>query len=498
MRRFKLTFVIMILVTAISNVLGLVRELVLANKYGASEIVDIYVISSNIPIALSSIFIAAMVSPYIPISSKITDEKELSSYTSGLLNFIIIFISIIYIFLIVFTEEIVKFFALGFTAEKLDNTVEMTKIMLLGIYPVAIYMVLQNYLNLKEKFIGTAFIGVILNFNWIIGILCSTKDNLFPMGVWNVLGYVFVSIFIILLAFNNGFRYRFILNIRNLEFQNTLKMFFPIFIGSLVIQFNGIVDRSLASLSGEGAIAILNYSSRLMYVISGLLIVTFITYINPKLAILYNKKNFHFKESVTQVINLLVILLLPIVLSTMLFAEGIVDILFNRGAFTEKDIYLTALCLKFYIICLIPFGIRELIHKVMYISNNTILSLLNNIIFVGLNIILSIVAIKVFELNFVVLSLTIGVAYSIAMVLHLITAYKKEILCMNRNNFKELLYIICINLISFLFGCFETVYFNKFNNLFILPMSLILYFFQYIVLIYLFRKRLTLNLLNSR
>ncbi|WP_431810302.1 hypothetical protein [Lysinibacillus capsici] len=76
MKKMSLTFILIMVGTIISNFLGLLRELVLAYKFGTSDVVDIYIISTLLPVTLFSLFISGIITPYIPIISKMVNEKK--------------------------------------------------------------------------------------------------------------------------------------------------------------------------------------------------------------------------------------------------------------------------------------------------------------------------------------------------------------------------------------------------------------------------------------
>lgn len=485
MKKVGFALILMILATAISNILGLARELVLAYKYGTSSIADVYVISTNLPITVFSIFVAAIVTSYVPISSKYAaNVKSLNEFTSKLLNIVLLVTIILFSLFFYFTEEIVKVFAYGFTEENLVISISLTRTMFWGIFPMAIYMVLQHYLNLKQKFIGTAFIGAILNSSWIIGILLSSEENLKGLSIGNVCGYILVAVYIVGLSYKNGYKYRFVLDFKDSQIKKVILMSIPIFLSLLVTQLNGIVDRAIASAEGVGAIAILNYSSRLMYVVYGLLIVTFITFINPKISKLYNENILRFNKNLPNLILLLLIILMPLVLSVFIFAEFFITVLFDRGAFTEEDLVYTSLCLKLYILSIIPLGIRELLNRVFFIYENSRTPLLNNILFVGGNIILSIIFVKCLNFNFVILSLTTTLANVLALLLYLIEAKYKGVLIINRGNFFAFIKIVVINIVVYLIVLLEVKWFGLEKGNYTFFLTWCLYFLQYAIAIY--------------
>lgn len=448
-RKYKI-LVFMIFATIISNVLGLLRELLLAYKYGTSEIVDVYIVSTNIPITLFTVWISAIVTSYIPISSKIgNDPLRQMNYTHTLINLVLLINTILFIILFIFTEPIVKIFALGFEGTKFSLTVELTKIMLLGIFPTGIYMVLQNYLNYKEKYIAVSFIGSILNITWIAGILFSSENFTLPFAIFNLLSYFIVCTYIFFMANRNGYRYKMKIII-NEEIKQTFKMFIPIITLLIITQSNVIIERTLASLGDQGAIPILNYSSRLVYVVYGLLVLTMFSYFNPKIAKIYYIDKDEFRKAATNILIICLILLTPITVLVAIFSKEIVDIVYNRGAFSENDIFFTALSLEIFILSLIPLALKEYYNKLFYIKEKTNIPLLNTVIFVLLNISLSTLFIVIMNLSFISLVYAATIANILSLIIYTFFVIKYKFLYLNKIYIFTISNILIVNVILYL------------------------------------------------
>ena len=75
----------------------------------------------------------------------------------------------------------------------------------------------------------------------------------------------------------------------------------------------------------------------------------------------------------------------------MIFAEPIVSLLFGRGAFDEKAIYLTSYALFFYAVGMIGFGLREVLSRGFYSLQDTKTPMINAFIAMVMNIILNII-----------------------------------------------------------------------------------------------------------
>ena len=117
----KTTIMIMAL-TIFSKVLGLVREQVFAAVYGAGVYADAYITAMKIPTILFTAVGVAISTSLIPIYSKVSQkdgENKANEFINNLINIVIILSIGIVILGIVFTEQLVKVFAIGFEGKTL-------------------------------------------------------------------------------------------------------------------------------------------------------------------------------------------------------------------------------------------------------------------------------------------------------------------------------------------------------------------------------------------
>jgi len=454
MKKLSITFMLIVVGTLLSNILGFVRELLLAYKYGTSEVVDIYVISTTLPITVFALFLTAMTTTYIPTVSKL-DKKRLSSddvnyFTSNLINFVLCITVLIFVICICFTEQILTLFAIGFSENSMEIAVNLTRKMFLGIFPIAVYMILQNYLNFKNKFTAVAFIGAILNVAWIIGILFSTQENLVPIAIGNIIGYLIVAVFITILAIKRDFKYYPYLNLKNEDLKKIISLAFPVFLGLSVTQLNVIVDRSIATTIGTGIVSILNYSSRLLFFVYGITVIPFITIAYPRLSNIFVENKAQFKDEVIKGVLINIFMLLPLTIFIFIYSTEIVKVIFARGAFNENDIVMTSFSLRFYILSLIGLGIREWFSKVFYIMEDARTPLKNGALLVLMNISITLLGVIVFDMGYKILSISTSAATLIALITYFFQLNKKLQLNILKNNIyiKDTIKLMIANIIS--------------------------------------------------
>lgn len=393
----KATLCLMI-VTMISKILGFLRELILTYTYGASAISDAYITSVSIPTILFALIASALGTTFIPLFYQIDKEDGRQNsllFANNVFNIIIILTLLLAMAGFIFAEPLVKLFAMDFTGEKLEIAVRFTRIMIFGVVFIGLSNIMSSWLQINDKFAITGIVGIPYNIIIIIGILLSSKININLIAICTTIAMA--SKFFILLPYSikSGYKYTLHLNLKDKNIKKMLYLIIPVFIGAGVNQLNTIIDRSLASTLGDGIITVLNSANRLNSFVLGLFIATIGSVIYPKLSRLADFNNREkFSETVSNCINSIILLIIPISVGAIVLSEPIVKIVFERGEFTADASRMTAIALACYSIGMIGFGLRDILGKVFYSIQDTKTPMLNGAIAMCLNILLNIIFIK--------------------------------------------------------------------------------------------------------
>ena len=123
----------------------------------------------------------------------------------------------------------------------------------------------------------------------------------------------------------------------------------PVVIGVGVEQINTIIDGTLASTFGNGVVSAFNYANRLYGFVQALFVASILSVIYPMMAKSIAANNqIEFKNSVRKTMNSIILFIIPISVGTMVLAEPIVKVLFQRGKFNVSDTLMTANILIVY------------------------------------------------------------------------------------------------------------------------------------------------------
>jgi len=391
----NITSASLILATAsfVSLILGLIRDRLLAGQFGVGDELDIYYAAFRIPdFITATLIIGAIGAAIIPIFSEclIKNREEAFRYLSNFLNLFLIFLIIICGILFIFAPNFISLIVPGFSAEKKELTVFLTRIMFLSPILLGISNVLSGVLRVFQRFLITSLSPIMYNLGIIIGILFFFPEIGLPGLAWGVVFGGFLHFLIqVPILIKVGFKPKKIFDILEPNFLKTIKLTIPRSIGLAASQINLIAVTAFASNLAPGSIGVLNLAESLSRPLLTLIGVSFSTAAFPSLSLSFSKKNFEkFKKIFFSTFYKILLLMLPLGLILFLFRDLLVQIILQVGKFDLIDSYLTAACLGMFSLGIFAQGLVLLVAKAFYAQQDTktpalvsLFGMLTNIVF---------------------------------------------------------------------------------------------------------------------
>lgn len=397
-KRTKKAAVILMTIILISKITGFLRDIVLAQTFGAGEITDAYLTALNIPVVLFDGISAALGTTFIPMFFKVKDsngEEGVNKFTSNILNIVVILSLLFIVIGMIFAPYIVKLFAMGFSGEVLNLTVEYLKILLFSMIFIAANGLISSYLVASGDVYISGLISIPFNIFVIGAIILGSITNSYVMVFGTLIAYIAQLLFQLPFLFKKGYKHRFKINFKDENIKQVVYLVIPVFFGSYVGQINSIVNRTLASTLEKGSITALNYANKLSMFAVGVIVVALSTVIYPVLSKLASENNIKgYKSNLSKSINIIVILMVPIMIMIMDFSTPIVRILFEEGSFDSHATYLTSTALSCYSVGIVAYGLREILAKGFYSLQDTKTPVKNATISVVINVVFSIVLVR--------------------------------------------------------------------------------------------------------
>lgn len=348
-------------VTIVSRPLGYLREAIQAYLFGATLLVDAFVISFNFPELIQTLFFAGATSAFlIPVCTRYMENaEEYCLIYSTFFNICLLVTVALSVVLALASRPLMGLLAPGFGVRTREIAQYLFLIMIPLIPLHALLSVAKAFLNAKEHFLSPELSGIVWNVTFILcAFALSPRIGIYSLALGASLGGLFQLLLQIPFLRRMGIRYRPRMSLRHPSVREAKALLSGAFIATSYVPINSFVGRVIASFLPEGEVASLSYAFRLFILPFSLFAVPVYTVIFTRISKLYHASNWReIFSSVDSVLVLLCITLIPS--SVLLVSSGdlFVKILYERGAFSQRDTFLTYRALSGYTLGLLFYGL---------------------------------------------------------------------------------------------------------------------------------------------
>ena len=417
---------IVIVATVLCRILGLGREIVISNRFGAGIETDAFFVAFMIP-NLMRIFLGegALNSAFIPIFTDFlakNNKKKAEYFANNVLSILIIML-IIVIFLGIWAAPVlINIIAVGFKANpyKFELTVNLTRMMFPYIGFVAIAALFMGILNSFDHFLMPALSPAMLNISMILfAFLLSLKLGIFSLAVGVIIGGIGQFIIQIPELKKNKIKYKFLINLKDPGMKRFMKLLIPAVLGLAITQINVVVDKIIASHLIDGSISALYYANRLVQFPLGAFGIAISTAIFPTLSKFAAADNIaELKKTLLFGLKIMLMIIIPSSIGLMVLNKSIIRLIYEHGLFTKTASIMTADALLYYSIGLFAFTSVKLITMASYAMKDSKSPVKIGVYIVIINIILDLILVKYLAHS------GLALATSIASVLNMVLLIK--------------------------------------------------------------------------
>ncbi|OPX56323.1 putative peptidoglycan lipid II flippase [Oceanospirillum multiglobuliferum] len=369
------------IMTLLSRVLGLARDIVIAGLFGAGSGADAFFVAFKIPNFLRRLFAeGAFNQAFVPVLSEYRSQRDknavqnLINYVAGTLGLTLTAITAL---AIVAAPVLVWVFAPGFSQspEKQALTAELLQITFPYLLLISLTAFSGSILNSYDRFAVPAFTPVLLNLSLIGSALWLTPYMAEPVMAlaWGVLiaGMAQLLFQLPFLA-QIGFLPKPKVSWHDEGVKRILKLMAPALFGVSVSQINLLLDTVLASFLISGSVSWLYYSDRLVELPLGVFAIAIATVILPSLSTRHAEKSTEaFAKTLDWAVRMVLLIAVPAALALALLAEPLLYTLFQYGAMTPHDVDMAAMSLRAYAVGLIAFMLIKVLAPGYYARQDT-------------------------------------------------------------------------------------------------------------------------------
>lgn len=379
-RLLKSTGVVSIM-TFLSRIFGLIRDMVFATMFGATDKMDVFIVAFRIPNFLRRLFAEGGFSQaFVPILSEYKTQREqddvkaLVDQTAATLGGILIIVSVIGVLA---APALIWLFAPGFhnMPEKQALAGEMLRITFPYIFFISLTAFAGSVLNAYKQFAIPAFTPVLLNLSLISCALWLAPKMPEPIIALAV-GVLIAGLSQLFLQFPFLFRLGLFpkpgLNRDREGVKRIIKLMIPALFATSIVQINLLVDTIIASFLQNGSISWLYYSDRMVEFPLGVFGIALATVILPSLSEKHAQANPKaFSNMLDWGLRWVFLIGLPAAVGLALLALPIMTTVFQHGEFTSDSSLNSAKSLMAYALGLPAFILIKILSAGFFSRQDT-------------------------------------------------------------------------------------------------------------------------------
>lgn len=374
---------IIAVVTIVSKLIGFVRDIIIANYYGAAMVSDAYYYAYQIP-SLSLILLGGVGGPFhsatVAIFSKLIPNlqekpsEHVNKLYSTFMTATIIFFFALSAIMFIFPRQIMGLIISGGSPDMINLAATHLKIMtpllviggIVGIY-YGILIIYRQFMlpNLSPIIMSLAIIGVV--------IAAPSDQKGYALAWATTIG----AILQLIIQYPNIRKLGYKLKpnfafTNNPEFKEICELLFPAVLSSTVGQIHIYVDMFFTSSISEGAWTAIGYANRVFQFPVGILVTAFLVPLFPIFAKLVADKDYNgIKNYFNKGVGVLFFGAIPIIIGILVVGMDAVRLVFERGLFDEKATFMVTEALWFLSVSIIPYVFRDSITRVYYSFNDS-------------------------------------------------------------------------------------------------------------------------------
>jgi len=387
-----------------SRLLGVVREQVIAALFGTTGTTDAFVAAATVPTMVYDLLIGGAISAaLIPVFADYADkEDELWRVASTVINLVLGVLVIAVAILVIFAPQLMGVLATGLPGEKQAQAVVLVRLVLPAVLFLGLSAITTALLYAQQRFALPAFAVALYNLGLIVvAVLFAGRLGVVSLALGLLVGAM--AQVALQLPGLRAMRYSLRLELNHPGVRQILALYAPVALGLLVTQAQVVIDRHLASQTGEGSMATMRFATTLVQFPLGLVGTAMSLAILPTLAryatrftgnqgsgiresgnqgdskFEFRNSNFSssapaedFKRTLATGLKLTLLLILPATVGLVVLRLPLIELLFQHGVFGAASTQRTALAFLCYSPS-IPFAaIDLLLVAAFYARKNTL------------------------------------------------------------------------------------------------------------------------------
>ncbi|MCB4790789.1 MAG: murein biosynthesis integral membrane protein MurJ [Elusimicrobia bacterium] len=447
----KATF-ILICASIAGHSLGFFKEIMIANYFGVSRLIDSYYVALTIPNIINNILLAPFAVIFIPIFIKyrIKNKIEADEIASVFINYLMVFLLLFTVILFYFAPHIIKLFFGSLEPERSFLAIKILRVLCIMVIFTGVTKVATGILNALESFALPAFSQMLITLSTITFIVFFyNRFGIFVLPLGLATGLALWSFALIAQLKYKGYNHSFKFNTQSPAIKEMLNFSALFVVLSVLSQVGVLINRIIASYLPSGSIAAIEYANKIMQVpliiFSGSISTAVYPFFSLQIA---EDKIEALKDTFASSIKTSALIFIPMAIVIIIFSKGIIQVVFERGAFDAAATVLTSKILILFAFQLFAYYIVAIMMKLFFALQDFKSILYVNLINIPVLIALNLLFIRIINPPAAGIALATSVGFFINSIICFIFLKKRLVNVHGASIFMALLKIGAISVIS--------------------------------------------------
>ena len=367
---FSAAAIIMVMI-ALSRVLGLIRNRVLAHFFPA-ETLAIYFAAFRLPEVVFEILVfGTLASAFIPTFTAYLsrqEKKEAWYLVAVSFNFALLVFTFLALLIFLLARPLYQLIVPGFTETQIKQVASLSRILLLAQGFFVLSYFLTGILESLQRFLVPALAPLFYNLGIILGaFFLSERLGIYGPTIGAALGAFFHFLIQLPLALYLGFRPKLILDFSHPGVREIGRLALPRIIELIFLQIGKSAELFLASLVSTAAYTYFTFANSLQLLPIGLFAVSIAKASLPALSYQSARQNWReFKETFLSLFNEILFFIVPCSVFLAVLRIPLVRLVFGAARFTWEATVQTGYTLSAFSLGVLAQGLNYLLTRAFY------------------------------------------------------------------------------------------------------------------------------------
>jgi putative peptidoglycan lipid II flippase len=368
--------VIFSILTGLSRIAGLVREIVASSYFATSGAFSAFTIAFQVPNVMRSLFAdAALGAAFVPVFTELLEKgqrKEAFRLASTLFFLILTVLGAITVLFVALAGVIMPLFVGPELADVQGLAVGLSRVLFPVVFLLGLNGLAVGILYAYDHFTIPALSPLVWNMVILACLVGSQQvltgqNQLYGYAIGVLIGTAVQFAMAIPVLRRLGFKLEISLHFRDPRVRQVLLLMLPVTIGLGLINFNLLINSTLGSLVSPGAARAIDAAFRIYMLPQGMFSVAIATVLFPALSRLAARRDLDGLRALTaNGMRQIFLLLIPAAAATLVLATPITRLIYQHGAFGPSSTDLVSSALFWFSFSLPFSGVNLLLTRTFF------------------------------------------------------------------------------------------------------------------------------------